>query len=65
MASFHFRRILSAFKTPTYKLGKLLLPILESLTVYKYTVKHSFDFVNEIFIKIPVTSWVAYTLTFY
>ena len=49
MASFHFRRILSAFKTPIYKLAKLLLPILESLTVYKYTVKHSFDFVSEIF----------------
>ena len=46
MASFHFRQILSAFKIPTYKLAKLLLPILESLTVYKYTVKHSFDFVD-------------------
>ena len=43
-----FRRILSALQTPTYKLGKYAVPILEPLTTYKYTVKDSFNFATEI-----------------
>ena len=37
-----FRPILSALETPTYKLARLLVPILEPLTTDKYTVKYSF-----------------------
>ena len=43
-----FRPILPASKTPTYKLAKYLLPILESLTTNKHTVKDSFNFATEI-----------------
>ena len=43
-----FRLILSALQTPTYKLAKILVPILESLTSNKYTVKDSFNFVIDI-----------------
>ena len=43
-----FRPILSALQTPTYKFAKYLLPILESLTTNKYTVKDSFNFATEI-----------------
>ena len=43
-----FRPILSALRTPTYKLAKYLVPILESLPNNKYTVKDSFNFATEI-----------------
>ena len=43
-----FIRILSALQTPTYKLAKYLVPILEPLTTNKYTVKDSFNFATEI-----------------
>ena len=43
-----FRPILSAISTSTYKLAKLLAPILKSLTIYEYTVKDSFTFAEEI-----------------
>ena len=43
-----FRPILSALQTPTYKLAKYLVPILEPLTKNKYTIKFSFSFANEI-----------------
>ena len=43
-----FRPILSALQTPTYKLAKYLVPILEPLTTNKYTVKDSFKFATEI-----------------
>ena len=43
-----FRPILSALQTPTYKLAKYLVPILESLITNKYTVKDSFNFATEI-----------------
>ena len=43
-----FRPILSALQTPTYKLAKYLVPILEPLTTNKYTVKDSFKFSTEI-----------------
>ena len=43
-----FRSILPASETPTYKLAKYLLPILESLTTNKHTVKDSFNFATEI-----------------
>ena len=42
-----FRPILSALQTPTYKLAKYLVPILEPLTNNKYTVKDSFNIVTE------------------
>ena len=37
-----FRQILSALQTSTYKLAKFLVPISESLTTNKYTVKDLF-----------------------
>ena len=43
-----FRPILSVLQTPTYKLAKYLVPILEPLTTNKYTVKDSFTFATEI-----------------
>ena len=43
-----FRPILSALKTPTYKLAKYLVSILEPLTSNKYAVKDSFNFATEI-----------------
>ena len=42
------RPILSALQTPTYKLTKYLVSILELLTTKKYTVKDSFKFATEI-----------------
>ena len=35
--------------TPTYKLGKFLVPILKPLTTNQFTVKDSFHFAEEIF----------------
>ena len=43
-----FRPTLSALQTPTYKLAKYLVPVLESLTYNKYTVKDSFNLATEI-----------------
>ena len=43
-----FRPNLSALQTPTYKLAKYLVPILEPLTNNKYAVKDSFNFATEI-----------------
>ena len=43
-----FRPILSAIGTPTYKLAKFLLPILEPLTTNEYTIKDSFTFSEEL-----------------
>ena len=40
--------ILSALRTPTYKLEKYLVPILEPLTKNKYTEKDLFNFATEI-----------------
>ena len=39
-----FRPILSAIGTPTYKLAKFLVPVLEPLTTNEYTVKDTFTF---------------------
>ena len=43
-----FGPILSAINTPTYKLPKILVRILKSLTSNEYTVKDSFAFAEEI-----------------
>ena len=43
-----FRPILSAIGTPTYKLAKFLVPILEPLTTNECTIKDSFIFVEEL-----------------
>ena len=51
--------ILSALRTPTYKLEKYLVPILEPLTKNKYTEKDLFNFVLKLLNKIPATSWEA------
>ena len=40
--------VLSALRTPTYKLEKYLVPILEPLTKNKYTEKDLFNFATEI-----------------
>ena len=37
-----FRPTLSAIGTPTYKLAKFLVPILDPLTTNEYTIKDSF-----------------------
>ena len=39
---------MSALNTPTYKLAKFLVPILEPLTTNEFTVKGSFHFAEEI-----------------
>ena len=43
-----FQTILSAIKTPTYKLTNFLAPILNFLTSNEYTVKGSFAYAEEI-----------------
>ena len=43
-----FRPIMSAIKTPTYKLAKFLVPLLEPITTNIYTIKNSFEFSKEI-----------------
>ena len=43
-----FRPILSAISTPTYKLAKFLVPMLEPLTTNEYTIKDSFTFAKEL-----------------
>ena len=43
-----FRPYLSVLQTPTYKLSRLLVSILESLTAYKNTAKDLFNFATEI-----------------
>ena len=42
------RPILSAIGTPTCKLAKFLVPILEPLTTNEYTIKDSFTFAEEL-----------------
>ena len=39
---------MSATKTPTCKLDKFLVPLLEPITTNMYTVKNSFEFAKEI-----------------
>ena len=43
-----FRPIFSATVTPTDKLAKFLVPILEPLTTNEYTIKDSFAFAEEL-----------------
>ena len=43
-----FRPISSALQTPTDTLAKYLVPILEPLTINKYSVKDSFNFTTKI-----------------
>ena len=43
-----FRPILSAIGTPTYKIAKFLVPVLNCLTVNEFTIKDSFPFAKEI-----------------
>ena len=43
-----FRPILSAIGTPTYKLAKFLVPMLEALTTNECTIKDSFIFAEEL-----------------
>ena len=43
-----FKPIMSAVKTTTCNLGKLLIPLPESLTTNMYTVKNIFEFAKEI-----------------
>ena len=46
-----FRPIMSAMKTPTYKLAKFLVPLLEPITTNMYTIKNSFEFSKKIAIE--------------
>ena len=43
-----FRPIISMIATPTYKLSKFLVPIIEPITTNEYTVKDSFSFAQEV-----------------
>ena len=43
-----FKPILSAIGTPTYKLAKLLVPVLSDITQNEFTVKDPYAFVDEI-----------------
>ena len=43
-----FRAILSTIGTPTNKLAKFLVPMLEPLTTNQYTIKDSFTFAEEL-----------------
>ena len=43
-----FRSIMLAIKTPTYKLAKFLVPLLEPITTNMYTIKNSFESSKEI-----------------
>ena len=43
-----FRPILSAIGTPTYKLAKFFVPLLEPLTYNQYAIKDSFSFCEEL-----------------
>ena len=43
-----FRPIFSAIVTPTEKLSKFLVPILELLTTNEYFIKDSFAFAEEL-----------------
>ena len=43
-----FRPILSVIGTPTYKLAKFLVPMLEPLTTNEYTIKDYFIFAEEL-----------------
>ena len=45
---FQFRPIFAAYNTASYKLSKFLVPILSPLTTNSYTVKNSYNFVDEI-----------------
>lgn len=42
------RPIFSACGTPTFKLAKYLVPILSPLTVNDFTIKNSYEFVNDV-----------------
>ena len=44
----YFRPILSVIGTPTCKLAKFLIPILEPITSNEYTIKDSFTFAEEL-----------------
>ena len=46
--SVHFKPIISAIGTPSYKLAKLLVPKLSLVTFNEFTVKGSFAFAEEI-----------------
>ena len=43
-----FRPTLSAIKTPSYNIAKYLVPILEPITINKFTIKNSFEFAKEV-----------------
>ena len=43
-----FHPILSAIRTPTYKLAKFFVPLLEPLTYNQYSIKDSFSFCKEL-----------------
>ena len=48
-----FWPILLAFKSPTYKFGKFLNPILKPFTINTFTVKDSFYFAEELVYQQP------------
>ena len=48
-----FRPISSATKTPSYNLGKFLVPLIEPITKNNFTVKKSFEFSKEIWEQNP------------
>lgn len=48
MAFHHFCLVLAAIGTPTYKLAKFFVSMLEPMTVSKYNIKDVFSFAEEL-----------------
>ena len=55
-----FRPILSALNTPTYKLAKFLVPILNPLTNSEFTVKVLFILLKKLLISNMISLWVVW-----
>ena len=55
-----FRPILSALNTSTYKLAKLLVPILKPLTTMNSQLKILFIFLRKLLINDMISLWVVW-----
>ena len=47
-SKFQFRPIFAAYSTPSFKLAKFLVPVLNCLTTNQYTVDNSYTFVDHL-----------------
>lgn len=46
--NFQFRPIFAAYNTPSFSIAKFLVPILSNLTMNEYTLKNSYEFVQQL-----------------